>query len=129
MFQKRFSTRKSKGENMFATILSDLISGDNINAKILEVTRIASFWQFVRVVKEKDLKSFGLCPRRFESCSCRVCFYFCFFFVLCFCLTYPTTGLARARNLRLLTKRRQKHRCIDCYDHWHYPTPRKLVRT
>ena len=27
------------------------------------------------MVKEKDLKSFGLCPRRFESCSCRYLFF------------------------------------------------------
>ena len=27
--------------------------------------------QFVRVVKETDSKSVGLCPRKFESCSCR----------------------------------------------------------
>ena len=32
--------------------------------------------QFVRVVKEVDLKSTGLCPRMFESCSCRL---FCMF--------------------------------------------------
>ena len=31
--------------------------------------------QLVRAVKEKDLKSFGLCPRRFESCSCRYIFW------------------------------------------------------
>ena len=29
-------------------------------------------WQHVRVVKESDLKSDGLCPRRFKSCCCRV---------------------------------------------------------
>ena len=28
--------------------------------------------QLVRVVKEVDLKSTGLRPRRFESCSCRL---------------------------------------------------------
>ena len=28
--------------------------------------------QHVRVVKESDLKSDGLCPRRFKSCCCRV---------------------------------------------------------
>ena len=27
--------------------------------------------QCVRVVKEADLKSVGLCPRRFKSCHCR----------------------------------------------------------
>ena len=31
--------------------------------------------QRVRVVKETDLKSVGLCPRRFESCRCRICPY------------------------------------------------------
>ena len=28
-------------------------------------------WQHVRAVKESDLKSDGLCPRRFKSCCCR----------------------------------------------------------
>ena len=30
--------------------------------------------EFVRVVKESDSKSDGLCPRRFESCSSRTFF-------------------------------------------------------
>ena len=30
--------------------------------------------QHVRVVKEMDLKSIGLCPRRFEPCRCRQLF-------------------------------------------------------
>ena len=29
-------------------------------------------WHLVREVKEADSKSAGLCPRRFESCRCRV---------------------------------------------------------
>ena len=35
--------------------------------------------QHVRVVKESDLKSDGLCPRRFKSCCCRVFYFFNFF--------------------------------------------------
>ena len=33
---------------------------------------------FVRVVKELDSKSIGLCPRRFKSCRCRHLFTFLF---------------------------------------------------
>ena len=40
--------------------------------------------QFVRVVKETDSKSVGLCPRKFESCSCRFFapLFFSFRFIL-----------------------------------------------
>ena len=36
-------------------------------------SRVGPFYnrQFVRVVKEADLKSVGHCPRRFKSCNCR----------------------------------------------------------
>ncbi|KAI9013805.1 hypothetical protein CLU79DRAFT_391922 [Phycomyces nitens] len=34
--------------------------------------------QLVRVVKEYDSKSYGLCPRRFKSCSCRSVFAYFF---------------------------------------------------
>ena len=42
--------------------------------------------QFVRVVKETDSKSVGLCPRKFESCSCRFFapLFFSFRFILLF---------------------------------------------
>ena len=44
--------------------------------EVLEVPRSIRggsiyFGQRVRVVKETDLKSVGLCPRRFKSCRCR----------------------------------------------------------
>lgn len=42
--------------------------------------------QFVRVVKETDSKSVGLCPRKFESCSCR--FFAPLFFSFRFILLY-----------------------------------------
>ena len=35
----------------------------------------------VRVVKEMDLKSIGLCPRRFESCRCRRKYYLYIIFI------------------------------------------------
>ena len=37
----------------------------------MHVIAAVSPWQHVRVVKESDLKSDGLCPRRFKSCCCR----------------------------------------------------------
>lgn len=48
--------------------------------------------RYVRVVKETDLKSVGLRPRRFEPC-CRRCFFFfpIFFFVSCQCPVNPET--------------------------------------
>ena len=33
-------------------------------------------WHCVRVVKESDLNSDGLCPHRFEPCRCRT-FFIC----------------------------------------------------
>ena len=34
---------------------------------------LAVEWHCVRVVKESDLNSDGLCPHRFEPCRCRFC--------------------------------------------------------
>ena len=36
-------------------------------------TKVSVEWHCVRVVKELDLNSNGLCPHRFEPCRCRFC--------------------------------------------------------
>lgn len=45
-----------------------------INILLFYKSRIPSKRQFVRVVKETDLKSVGTLPHRFKSCSCRNAF-------------------------------------------------------
>ena len=42
------------------------------NHKVVSSNLTVGFGCDVRVVKEIDLKSIGLCPRRFKSCSQRI---------------------------------------------------------
>ena len=60
-----------------------------------------------RVVKAIDLKSIGLCPRRFKSCTGREFFFFIFGFFFCNATRYRYDGASRQEHLLLPLKFRK----------------------
>ena len=57
--------------SVFAGIRDNILQESVI---IQELNRISG-WHCVRVVKESDLNSDGLCPHRFEPCRCRFWYF------------------------------------------------------
>ena len=61
---------KEQRKIMTNVILNYLSVRKGVNTLIVKSLKILKRHR-VRVVKETDLKSVGLCPRRFNSCRCR----------------------------------------------------------
>ena len=57
---------------LYSTVVVRLTCNQKVSSSILDGGWIDGGGCDVRAVKEIDLKSIGLCPRRFKSCSQRI---------------------------------------------------------